>query len=182
LHEKIEEYLKSDYGGLNYQLVLEEEPLGTGGAIQLAMQKTKEKDLMICNGDTMFEINVKLLSAFHMDKEAVCTLSLKPMVNFDRYGAVTIGKDCSVESFKEKQFYQSGLINGGVYALNRNHFLEEDLPKKFSFEKDYLEKKIREEIYSNPKIFGLIQDEYFIDIGIPEDYERAGKELIRKTR
>ncbi|MEO6950101.1 MAG: sugar phosphate nucleotidyltransferase, partial [Ginsengibacter sp.] len=151
LHEKIEEYLKSDYGGLNYQLVLEEEPLGTGGAIQLAMQKTKEKDLMVCNGDTMFKVDLTALATFHLIKNADCTLSLKPMVNFDRYGAVTIDENGSVESFKEKQFYQSGLINGGVYALNRNHFLEEDLPKKFSFEKDYLEKKIREEIYSNPK-------------------------------
>lgn len=182
LHEKIEEYLKSDYAGLNYQLALEEEPLGTGGAIRLAIEKTKEKDLLVCNGDTMFKVDVKALAAFHLNKNAACTLSLKPMVNFDRYGAVTIDEDGSVESFKEKQFYQSGLINGGVYALNRNHFFSENLPKKFSFEKDYLEKKVNEGADTDSAIFGFIQDKYFIDIGIPEDYERAGRELIRSSK
>ena len=56
--------------------------------------------------------------------------------------------------------------------LNVARFLSEPLPEKFSFETDYLEK-----FYNTRKIFGLVQDEYFIDIGIPEDYARAQKEL-----
>ena len=67
---------------------------------------------------------------------------------------------------------KKGLINGGVYALNTESFLNKNLPGKFSFEKDYLEKFVSER-----KMYGLIQDEYFIDIGIPEDYERAQEEL-----
>ncbi len=77
-----------------------------------------------------------------------------------------------IVSFKEKQFYEKGLINGGVYALNTEKFLNNNLPEKFSFEKDYLEKFVSER-----KMYGLIQDEYFIDIGIPEDYEKAQEEL-----
>jgi D-glycero-alpha-D-manno-heptose 1-phosphate guanylyltransferase len=95
------------------------------------------------------------------------------MKDFSRYGVVELDTNNSVKDFKEKQYYDEGFINGGVYALNANKFLEEDLPGKFSFEKDYLEK-----FYRNRKIYGLVQDEYFIDIGIPEDYERAQKELI----
>ena len=53
-----------------------------------------------------------------------------------------------------------------------HQFLSESLPEKFSFETDYLEK-----FYRIKKMFGVIQDEYFIDIGIPEDYERAQSEL-----
>lgn len=177
MHEKIGDYLKSNYPDLKYQLALEEEPLGTGGAISLAIEKSKENNVLVCNGDTMFKVDIEALATFHLDKNAVCTLSLKPMVDFDRYGVVTLREDESVESFKEKQFYNSGLINGGVYALNRDYFLKENLLKKFSFEKDYLEVKVNRESGNNPDIFGFIQDKYFIDIGIPEDYERAKTEL-----
>jgi D-glycero-alpha-D-manno-heptose 1-phosphate guanylyltransferase len=94
------------------------------------------------------------------------------MKNFDRYGLVEVDEDNVIKSFREKQCYKSGCINGGIYALHRNKFLDEDLPKKFSFEKDYLEV-----YYNKRRMFGLMQDEYFIDIGIPADYERAQEEL-----
>ena len=64
------------------------------------------------------------------------------------------------------------MINGGVYRKNKKNFLQEELPLKFSFEKDYLEQYLNKR-----KICGVVQDEYFIDIGIPEDYEKAQKEL-----
>ena len=177
LHEKVEAYLKADYPELNYELALEHEPLGTGGAIKLAIQKTTEKNVLVCNGDTMFKIDVNALTTFHLKKNSACTLSLKPMVNFDRYGVVSIDEKGEVLSFKEKQFYKSGLINGGVYALNTSQFSDKNLPEKFSFEKDYLEKKVNENHTLDSGIFGFIQDKYFIDIGIPEDYERAEREL-----
>ena len=105
-------------------------------------------------------------------KNADCTLSLKPMINFSRYGVIELNDDNSIKSFHEKKNYEQGLINGGLYMLNVSAFLSESLPEKFSFETDYLEK-----FYNKQNMFGLIQDEYFIDIGIPEDYERAQKEL-----
>jgi D-glycero-alpha-D-manno-heptose 1-phosphate guanylyltransferase len=176
MHEAIEIYLQSNYPELKYSISLEEEPLGTGGAIKLACSKALGKDVIVANGDTIFKINCDSLSQFHKEKNAACTLSLKPMVNFDRYGVVELNEDYSIKSFKEKQWYQSGLINGGVYALNIEQFLEENLPEKFSFEKEYLEKNIFP-VDENSKLYGIIQDEYFIDIGIPEDYERAQEEL-----
>lgn len=94
------------------------------------------------------------------------------MQNFDRYGVVEMNASNIITSFKEKQFYKEGFINGGMYALNVQSFLHKHLPEKFSFEKDYLEK-----FYTRQKFFGNIQNQYFIDIGIPEDYEKAQKEL-----
>lgn len=176
MHEAIEIYLLHNYAELKYSISLEEEPLGTGGAIKLACSKALGKDIIVANGDTIFKINCDLLSQFHKEKNAACTLSLKPMVNFDRYGVVELNEDYSIKSFKEKQWYQSGLINGGVYALNVEKFLKENLPEKFSFESDYLKKNILPSNQS-PKLYGIIQDEYFIDIGIPEDYERAQKDF-----
>jgi D-glycero-alpha-D-manno-heptose 1-phosphate guanylyltransferase len=136
-----------------------------------------ENNVLICNGDTLYKIDVSALSNLHEEVNAACTLTLKPMRYFDRYGVVELNEDHSIKSFKEKQYYTSGLINGGIYALNRQKFLKETLSEKFSFEKDYLEKNVKNNEEENPKLYGIIQDDYFIDIGIPEDYERAQKEL-----
>ncbi len=180
LHEIIEEYLFKNYAPVTYTLSLENEPLGTGGAIRLAADKCLEKNLLICNADTLYKIDVSALSKLHEEMNAACTMSLKPMHYFDRYGAVELNEDHSIKSFKEKQYYTSGLINGGVYALDREKFLQEKLPEKFSFEKDYLEKNVKNDDHEKPKLYGIIQDDYFIDIGIPEDYDRAQKELAEK--
>ena len=177
MHEIIEDFLKENYTELNYKISLENEPLGTGGAIKLACKKSSQKNILVCNGDTLYKIDCNSLSKFHEHAESVCTLSLKPMNNFDRYGVVELNEDQSVKSFKEKQFYKSGLINGGVYALNVIEFLKENLPDKFSFEKDYLEKNVQQQTNKKGRFYAKVQDEYFIDIGIPEDYERAQAEL-----
>lgn len=177
MHEVIEAYLKENHPDLNYSLSLESEPLGTGGAIKLACSKALEKNVLICNGDTLYKIDCAALSKFHVHQNAACTLSLKRMHDFDRYGVVELNEDFSIKSFKEKQFYTSGLINGGVYALQVESFLRQTLPEKFSFETEYLEAKLRGSQFESPGLFGLIQDEYFIDIGIPEDYQRAQREL-----
>lgn len=171
-HEAIEEYLHAHFATLRYQVVIEEEPLGTGGAIQLACSKATEKNVVIANGDTLFNIDLHTASHFHVHNNAECTLLLKPMQKFDRYGVVELDADHLVSSFKEKQFYETGTINGGLYLLNVSKFLEEEFPARFSFEKDYLEK-----YYNSRRIYGQVQDEYFIDIGIPEDFNRAQTEL-----
>ncbi|MEP7165588.1 MAG: nucleotidyltransferase family protein [Ferruginibacter sp.] len=171
-HEIIEDWILENYPFLNYQLSIEKEPLGTGGAILLACKKANEENVLVVNADTMFKVNVNKLLSFHHQHWAECSLALKPMHNFDRYGVVEINKDGRIQSFKEKRFYAEGLINGGMYVLNVPRFLTFGLPEKFSFEKDYLEK-----YYSTQKMMGLVQDEYFIDIGIPEDLEKANTEL-----
>ncbi len=174
--DMIIDYVNEQYPMLNKQYSIEEEPLGTGGAIRLACNLSTEKDVLILNGDTLFNIDLEKLIATHHHTNADCSLALKPMQDFDRYGVVELNKDLSITSFKEKQHYESGLINGGVYALHVNAFIQEGLPQKFSFEKDYLEV-----YFDKRKMIGIIQDEYFIDIGIPEDFEKAQQELRTKN-
>ncbi|MBO9561984.1 MAG: nucleotidyltransferase family protein [Niastella sp.] len=172
MHEAIEAFLQEQYPHLDIQTTIEQEPLGTGGAIKLACSKAKEKDVLVLNGDTIFTIQLDQLATFHTSHAADCTLSLKPMQQFDRYGVVELMEDHRISDFREKQYYESGYINGGVYALNVASFLQETLPEKFSFEKDYLEK-----LYAQRNMYGLAQDAYFIDIGIPADYAKANQEF-----
>jgi D-glycero-alpha-D-manno-heptose 1-phosphate guanylyltransferase len=172
MHEVIEAHLNNQYPTINIQYSIEEEPLGTGGAIKKACSLSKNKNVFVTNGDTLFKADTAALQSFHKQKNADCTLALKPMENFDRYGVIELNEDDSIKSFREKKFYEEGLINGGLYMLNIENFLSESFPEKFSFETAYLEK-----FYTQRKMYGLVQDEYFIDIGIPADYEKAQKEL-----
>lgn len=170
--EAFESSLKTLLPDGNYRLSIEPKPLGTGGAIQLGGALIEEENVLIANGDTLFNVDVHQMADFHFKKGAECTLALKPMKDFSRYGIVELNDDLSVTRFIEKKPQTEGLINGGVYILHMPSLLSKGLPEEFSFEKDYLEK-----YYTEKKIFGFAANKYFIDIGVPEDYERAQMEL-----
>ena len=105
---------------------------------------------------------------FHESRRNLLSLALKPMKNFSRYGEIECSAD-SVIRFNEKRFCEAGLINGGIYIINRLYFESIKLPEKFSFEMDLLEKKA-----GTSELKCMVFDAPFLDIGIPEDYERAG--------
>ena len=170
--EIIIDYIRRQYPNLKAAFSIEQELLGTGGAIRLACRQATHQNVLVLNGDTIFKTDLKKLCDFHLSSSSDCTLSLKPMKDFDRYGVVELDGNNRISNFKEKQYYNSGLINGGVYALNVNAILNEALPDKFSFEKEYLES-----LYTSRKISGQIQDGYFIDIGVPSDYDQAQKDF-----
>lgn len=174
MHNIILDWLQKEFPTLNYDYVIEDEPLGTGGAILFSLQKAMTDNVFIVNGDTLFRFDAKKMIDLHAQKSAACTLALKPMQNFDRYGVVEINENNIITSFKEKQYYDKGLINAGIYLINKESFTKKDFLQKFSFEKDYLEKFVAEKQFA-----GLQQDVYFIDIGIPEDYNRAQTEFSK---
>ncbi|MFZ1676176.1 MAG: HAD-IIIA family hydrolase [Saprospiraceae bacterium] len=171
-HEVIEAYLKTEFPYLNYFIVLEEQPLGTGGAIKFALAKSIERDVLIVNGDTLFKVDIDVLKEKHIKDQSECTIVLKPMRHFDRYGVVETDQDGRILRFTEKKFVEKGNINGGIYILNKVSFLKRTFPKVFSFEKDYLAKYV-----DTLPFYGIFEDKYFIDIGIPADFERAQREL-----
>jgi D-glycero-alpha-D-manno-heptose 1-phosphate guanylyltransferase len=171
--EQIEVFIKSYLPAGSYIFSIEDEPLGTGGAIYKAAERVSSPNVVVLNADTFFAVSYLNLSIVHELQKADCTLALKRMRSFDRYGAVQIEKQV-ITGFIEKKFHNEGLINGGVYALFIESFLRKKYPAVFSFEKDYLEKE-----YTGGRILGLISDAYFIDIGIPEDYQRAEAELVQ---
>ncbi len=166
-------FLDSELTPGDYTVSVEPEPLGTGGAVQLACRAAKGENVCVTNGDTLFTFDLHRLAALHVRQQAECTLALKEMKDFDRYGVVETDAETGlVTGFKEKQLYKSGYINGGAYILNKADFLRRSFPEKFSFEKDYLEK-----YFPDKQFYGAADNGFFIDIGIPEDYERAQTEL-----
>jgi len=172
LGEQIEAYFGSSWHGLELIYAYEETPLGTGGAIALALTFAKDTNVLVLNGDTFCAIDWQAMALFHIDSNADLTIALKPMKNFERYGNVEMDKG-RVVSFEEKQYVNSGQINTGVYILNKSLFKIFPMPEKFSFEVDFLQCKLNE-----VTVNAFMTDSYFIDIGIPEDYQRAQSELV----
>ena len=104
--------------------------------------------------------------------ETDLTIALKPMTNFDRYGVVNIDEENNITSFSEKEARVAGNINGGIYALRTACLKEFIFPAKFSFEKDFMESHVNMLYFK-----GYTYQDYFIDIGIPEDYATANEIL-----
>ena len=152
--------------------LIENEPLGTGGAIKLCMEKANTDTVCVLNGDSFFSVDLVRLYMQHRMSFSQITLALKPMREFDRYGTVHTDDNHVITSFTEKGYCDKGNINGGVYLIQRNSDLIFSMPEKFSFEKDLLEKNVQSGL-----LRGFSHDRYFIDIGVPEDYDRAEQEF-----
>ncbi|MCT7433171.1 nucleotidyltransferase family protein [Aliarcobacter cryaerophilus] len=166
--ETIKEYFGDKFENIELIYSVEDEPLGTGGAIKKAMSHVNGKQVYIINGDTFFDVKLQNLE---LDNNSKIQLSLKSMKNFNRYGCVETSEKGLVTTFTEKGYRESGNINGGIYLMSKNIFDEFDLEEKFSFE-EFMQNNF-EQLNISTKVF----DNYFIDIGIPEDYQKAQIDL-----
>lgn len=170
--EFIIDYFGDSYKNCTINYVLEESPLGTGGAIKFAMNKTHEDHVLVVNGDSLFLANIQEQYQQFINNKAVVSLALKPMLQFDRYGTVLLGKENQILKFEEKKRVENGLINGGVYIFNTKKFLKLPFEQKFSIENDFFQN------YVNQFHFvGFKSDAYFLDIGIPTDFATAQEEF-----
>jgi len=166
--EIINNYFGNKYKNIELIYNVEKKQLGTGGAIKDSLKYVNGNEVYVLNGDTFFDIDLSKIQL----KDNLIEIALKKMQNFDRYGVVEIDKNGYIQQFKEKSYYNYGFINGGVYLVKKNIFYNFELPKRFSFE-EFLEKN-----FKNLKAKGKVFDNYFIDIGVPEDYKKAKRDFI----
>lgn len=166
--ECIEDYFGNSYRGLEIAYSSEEEPLLTGGAIKKALSVCSSEWVYVLNGDTYVEADFDLMdrAAYFGAANVDVVMVSKEMHDFDRYGTIEVSLDGRVDVFHEKRPCEKGLINAGVYLLRKNAL--DAYPKKFSFETECLEA-----LASRGGVVAVACDGEFIDIGIPEDYNRA---------
>jgi len=170
LREQIQDYFKSSYQGVSIRYAIEEEPLGTGGAILHALKLVDpSQPVFVLNGDTFVKLNYQ---AMYQEKNNLMAMALRNVPDCSRYGVVRV-ENQKVVAFEEQGGHYPGAINAGVYLLSSTLFQSYSLPKSFSFERDFLFPNIAT---LQPQAF-MVED-YFIDIGIPEDYARALKEFV----
>lgn len=170
MHEKVEEYFGHHYHDLAIDYAHEATPLGTGGAIVNALQHCTEERVTVLNGDTFFRIDHDLMLNAD-DPSCRLMIVLRHVPDAGRYGSVEVDPQGLITAFREKDpSAGAGLINGGIYRLDRTLLAPWPVGQPFSFEKDVLQ-PLRETFRA------YVSDTYFIDIGVPEDYARAQTEL-----
>ncbi|MEW6108510.1 MAG: nucleotidyltransferase family protein [Nitrospirota bacterium] len=170
--EVIQEYYSNGASSFGVQIdySVENEPLGTGGAILQAADQVKGDDFFIVNGDTYFDVNLAELEEFAQAASADIAIALKEVQASQRYGHVECSDADRIVSFKEKGTVEGehNIINGGVYYMSKDVLGKCSLPDKFSFETDFLQAKLHD-----IRAYGKLFEGHFIDIGIPEDYSLA---------
>jgi D-glycero-alpha-D-manno-heptose 1-phosphate guanylyltransferase len=167
----IKEYFGNSYNGMDIVYSDEDNPLGTGGAIKKALMNSDKDEIFILNGDTLFDCNLEEMRITHESSNCDITVAVKKMKNYSRYGSVVI-EDNKIIKFVEKQKINEGIINAGIYLINKKIFneIQED---EFSFEEKILESLK----YS---MCAYESNGYFIDIGVPEDYYKAQKDFANE--
>ena len=171
-HECIESYFGTQYRGAEIVYSNEDTPLFTGGAILQAAAKIQSEEFVVLNGDTLFDIDLQKLYDFHTQRHANLSIALRQVTDTSRYGSVTCVNDNIIAFHEKTESAGAGDINGGIYAINHAWLINQPLPTKFSFEKELMQP-----LAGDPHFYGLRFKDYFIDIGVPEDYYRAQEEF-----
>jgi D-glycero-alpha-D-manno-heptose 1-phosphate guanylyltransferase len=163
--EVISNYFHNNFEGVQIHYVHEKNLLGTGGALQLALRQISEQEVLVLNGDSFLEFDLDVLYAINRPAGAP-VIFVREVNDVSRYGAIKIANS-ELKSFGEKNCSGPGLINGGVYLLPRDIFADKDLETPFSLE-EFLEHDVQNRTY-----LGILARGIFIDIGTPDDYNRA---------
>lgn len=166
-HEAIRTHFGDAYRGVVLRYSVENEPLGTGGAMRLACVHVHARDVFVLNGDTYLELDFRAMLDAHVRAPASFSMAVCHVPDVERYGALEFD-DGAVRRFCEKGRSGPGWINGGTYVLGtelRAHLRSEGA---FSFEHDFLVPEV-----GRIRPLAFRASGHFIDIGIPEDYGRV---------
>ena len=166
--EKIESYFGSgNKVAMRIRYSREHEPLGTGGALKLA-EPIISDPVVVLNGDSYVEWSLTPMLELFRAKDADLVLVLQALADVTRYGSVALNKDGRVTEFIEKGIRTGpGLINAGVYLLRKQIVRDLAVGTPISLERDVFPSLLEGRVY------GLISTGLFIDIGIPDDFNRA---------
>lgn len=179
--EAIISHFGRSYKGVPVDYAVEETPLGTGVGLFRSLEKIGgEESFLVANGDTFFDFDLAPISAMHEGRNAALSMVLRAMPEAGRFGTVELFPDGRIERFcPPGQGTSPFLINGGGYLVEptflRGEKMRWDGKSPLSLESDLFPAWIA----SGHSLYGIRGEGEFIDIGIPEEYNRCG-DLFRK--
>jgi len=171
-----ERYDGREWRGARIRVLQEPQPLGTGGALCFALPHLDET-FLLANGDSFFDINLRAMAQPANAVPGGVTMALRSSAPGKRYGWVNAAPDGLVRSFHAPEEGGGGPINGGIYCISRS--IVDAIPQGQAVS---LEQAIFPGLARQGLIRGVAFDGYFIDIGVPEDFERADRELAQHLR
>ncbi len=156
--------------GLNLLYSEENMPMGTGGALRLALPLFSSESVLVMNGDSYYNGDLTPLLTSHFKKKAAISVLLAKVRDTGRYGTVQVGSYGEIKDFREKDPAKSGpgWVNAGVYVIQKQ--VIQAIPEQVTI-------SLEREVF--PSLIGQGLHGYrgrgdFLDIGTPESYARAG--------
>lgn len=167
LGDQVEAALGTAWRGMALVYSRETAPLGTGGAIVHALREVSSDAFFVLNGDTWLELDYAAFDRAVNEAGACLGVALAHVPDVSRYGAAQL-EGRRVTGFDEKGASGAGFINAGVYWMRRGLLDGHPIGAAFSFERDVLMPAVQRE-----PVIGYTDTRGFIDIGVPDDYQRA---------
>jgi D,D-heptose 1,7-bisphosphate phosphatase len=166
--------LKSRFD-LEIDVSIEPQRAGTGGALWHARDRLDDQFLLL-NGDSWFDINLlDFARRAAGEPSAAGAIAVRPLPDASRYGVVELDGDRVIRFCERPQRAGSGLVSAGVYFFRRA--LTDDLAPCCSLEADVLPV-----LATSKRLLGMPFDRYFIDIGVPQSFARAQREVPAQQR
>ena len=164
------------FGDITLEYAVEDEPLGTAGAIRFAADGVRER-FIVCNGDVLTGLDLGAMVRFHDERGAEATISLAQVDDPSAFGVVPTNSDGGVIAFVEKPppgKAPSNWINAGTYILEPS-FLDR-IPPRLNVS---VERETFPRMLADPGLlYGYQSDDYWLDIGTPEKYLEAHGDVL----
>lgn len=183
LSESFREYFQDgSRWGVELIYAIEDEPLGTAGAIRNASRfLTTNSPTFIFNGDVISHHNLQQQLSLHLERNADATLHLLPVEDVRAYGKVTLDENSGITEFLEKPQSTSklpGVINAGCYIFNPSVIEAIPLNRPVS-----IEREIFPTLVADKKVLlGYSEDAYWLDLGTPARYLKANLDLLQEGK
>jgi NDP-sugar pyrophosphorylase family protein len=169
--------------GLRVRYSIERKLLGTAGAVKKAEALIAGERLLVINGDTIADVNLRELVTFHRKRQAWATLAVVKVADDRRYGSLKMDRNGRITAFLEKRNKRTSRdnedhkrpINAGVYVFEKR--LLSTIPVRSPTS---LEKEVFPQLAAGGRAYGFVSDTYFMDIGVPDDLRRAEAEFRQR--
>lgn len=167
----LESFLSERFATINYRCI--NQPINNSSKdLEAVHELVTEENVLLVKGNVLFKTDIPGLFHFHQMHEAECTAALKPMIQTGDSAILTPDEYRLIKNFEYKNDTVADLIPAGMYVLHVPAFRNATIPGQFTFERNNLETLCR-----GKRVYGFVQDKFFIDISTPRDYSRAPSEL-----
>lgn len=165
--------------GIKIKYAVEKEPLGTGGAIRNAAHLLdSDQSVVILNGDVLSSHNLAEQIRQHESHDADVSLHLTQVQDARAFGCVPTDGDGRVTAFLEKMENPvTNQINAGCYVFNPRVISAIPLDTVVSVEREIFPQLVA----SGAKVFGYIENAYWLDIGTPRALLKASIDIVKRS-
>lgn len=162
--------------GIRVEIVVEQEPMGTAGAIKNAADLVADDTFLAFNGDVLTDVDLDALISFHSERNGVASILLTPVADPSAYGIVPTDATGRVERFVEKpapEEVTTNMINAGVYVLEPAVLERIPAGKASSIEHETFPALVEE-----GRVYAWGTQAYWMDIGTPDKYLAANLDAL----